>query len=162
MLPLHFIKHKVRLSVAIQAYCGRKARSITSNFGAFGASLFVAIATMHSPTCHNPIPVFSPPVPDSISTLLFSSPLLLFPLLFPFFPFPIGLWSLGCGLRRFWSTLPRVTPGCSDAKVRALRALGPHVCQFCTLDCISCRLGKFCGAADRLRQRGPADAALPQ
>ena len=72
----------------MQAYCGRKARSITPNFGAFGASLFVAIATMHSPTCHNPIPVFSPPVPDSMSTHLFSSSLLLFSPPFSFFSFP--------------------------------------------------------------------------
>ena len=96
---------KLGFLLPMQAIVGARARSITSKFGAFGASLFVAIATMHSPTCHNPIPVFSPPVPDSMSTHLFSSSLLLFPPPFSFFSFPYRAL-----VTRVWPAAPVTTP----------------------------------------------------
>jgi hypothetical protein len=96
---------KLGFLLPMQAIVGARARSITSNFGAFGASLFVAIATVHSPTCHNPIPVFSPPVPDSMSTHLFSSSLLLFSPPFSFFSFPYRAL-----VTRVWPAAPVTTP----------------------------------------------------
>ena len=122
---------KLGFLLPMQAIVGARARSITSNFGAFGASLFVAIATVHSPTCHNPIPVFSPPVPDSMSTHLFSSPLLLFPPPFSFFSFPYRAL-----VTRVWPAAPVTTPKICHSNQR---------CDVVFTLCRSCWHLPFCG-----------------
>ena len=88
MLPLHFIKHKVRLSVAYAGILWAQGSKYNIQFRRLRRLVVCCHCNFAFAYMSQPYSSFSPPVPDSMSTLLFSSPLLLFVPPFSFLSFP--------------------------------------------------------------------------